>query len=183
MAAQRLDKLTALNCGVSRRDARKMIKEGKVRVNGVIAAAAETPVEPERDTVDVDGFDFVMREHVYIMLNKPEGVISASEDKNKKTVVDLVPEPLRRRCLFPAGRLDRDTTGLIIITDDGDFAHRLLSPSHHVFKTYRAVLDNPLSPADKERIRAGIELADGTKCLPAQVSSAEENGEHTAIIK
>ncbi|MBR0121239.1 MAG: rRNA pseudouridine synthase, partial [Clostridia bacterium] len=113
MSIQRLDKIISLNCSVSRRDARKLIKDGKVSVNGLPALRAETPVETQTDEIDVDGFDFTVKEHIYIMMNKPSGVISASDDKNKTTVVDLVPPELKRRSLFPAGRLDRDTTGLI----------------------------------------------------------------------
>ncbi len=182
MASQRLDKLISVNCGVSRRDAKKLIKDGKVRVNGAVQTA-EALIEPETDVIEVDGFDLTVREHIYIMLNKPQGVISASADPRAKTVVDLVPEKLKRRGLFPAGRLDMDTTGLLIITDDGDFAHRLISPSHHVFKTYRAVLESPLPESEAERLRAGIELSDGTKCLPARVNAFSENGENIAIIK
>lgn len=183
MAAERLDKLVSLNCGVSRRDSRRLIKEGKVSVNGETVLRAEFPAQAGVDVISVDGFDFSLREHIYLMLNKPEGVISASDDKKKKTVVDLVPEPFNRRSLFPAGRLDRDTTGLLIITDDGDFTHRLLSPSHHVYKTYIARLDAPLSTESVKRLEDGITLSDGTECLPALVRAYEENGDFYAEIK
>lgn len=183
MATERLDKLVSLNCGVSRRDARTMIKEGKVAVNGVLAAKAETAIDPEEDTIAVDGYDFTLREHIYIMLNKPEGVISASADSKKKTVVDLVPDALRRRSLFPAGRLDRDTTGLLIITDDGDFTHRLLSPTHHVYKTYIAGLDCPMAEEKAQLLREGITLEDGTVCLPAFVKTYTESGMAFAEIR
>lgn len=183
MAIQRLDKITALNCSVSRRDARKLIKEGRVSVNGEVALRAETEIDTENDTISVDGVNYEIKEHVYIMMNKPSGVISASEDKNKKTVVDLVPPELSRRSLFPAGRLDRDTTGLIIITDDGAFTHRLLSPSHHVYKRYIAKLDAPLGEESVKRLEEGILLEDGTQCLPARVKPFEENGEPFAQIE
>lgn len=183
MPTQRLDKLVSLNCSVSRRDARKLIKDGAVSVNGEVVLRAESAIDTDCDRIEVDGYDFKIREHLYVMLNKPEGVISASNDTKKKTVIDLLPEGLRRRSLFPAGRLDRDTTGLLIITDDGDFAHRLLSPSHHVYKTYIAVLDNPLSDADVARLEQGIELSDGTVCLPAKVRTFECDGEPCAEIK
>ena len=176
MAEDRLDKIIALNCSLSRRDARRLIKEGKVRVNGEPAKEAQMPVDISADTIEADGFDFTPREHIYIMMNKPEGVISASDDKNKKTVIDLVPPELKRRSLFPAGRLDRDTTGLIIITDDGDFTHRMLSPSHHVFKRYIAEISEPLSEESVALIESGITLDDGTECLPARVEAYSENG-------
>lgn len=183
MPVERLDKLIALNCGVSRRDARRLIKDGSVSVNGAVALRAETAVDTDADTVDVDGYDFSLREHVYIMLNKPEGIISASNDKHRQTVVDLVPPPLGRRSLFPAGRLDRDTTGLLIITDDGDFTHRLLSPSHHVYKTYIAQLDAPLSDESVALLEGGIVLEDGTRCLPARVEAYTEDGDFFARIR
>jgi 16S rRNA pseudouridine516 synthase len=183
MPKERLDKITALNCSVSRRDARKLIKEGRVSVNGQTALRAETEIDTQTDTIAVDGRQYAIKEHLYIMMNKPAGVISASEDKNKTTVVDLVAPELKRRSLFPAGRLDRDTTGLIIITDDGDFTHRLLSPSHHVYKKYIAKLDAPLSGESVRRLEAGIELEDGTKCLPARVKAYEENGAYFAEIE
>ena len=176
MPTQRLDKIIALNCSVSRRDARKLIKDGKVSVNGQVALRAETDIDIETDSISVDGVAYAIKEHIYIMMNKPAGVISASDDKTKTTVVDLVPPELRRRSLFPAGRLDRDTTGLIIITDDGAFTHRLLSPSHHVYKRYTAKLDLPLSGESVKKLEEGILLEDGTQCLPARVKTFEKDG-------
>ena len=183
MPIQRLDKTISLNCSVSRRDARKLIKEGKVSVNGRTALRAETEINTQTDTIAVDGVKYEIKEHIYIMMNKPSGVISASDDKNKTTVVDLVPPELRRRSLFPAGRLDRDTTGLIIITDDGDFTHRLLSPSHHVYKRYIAKLDLPLGEESVKKLEEGILLEDGTQCLPARVKTFEKDGGQFAQIE
>ena len=105
------------------------------------------------------------------MMNKPKGVISASEDKSVPTVVDLVPDELKRSGLFPAGRLDSDTTGFVLITDDGDFAHRILSPKKHVEKTYHALLERPLSESDIKSFADGIELKDGTLCLESKLRS------------
>ncbi|MBQ6264601.1 MAG: rRNA pseudouridine synthase [Clostridia bacterium] len=183
MPSERLDKITALNCSVSRRDARKLIKEGRVSVNGQTVLRAETEIDTATDEITVDGVSYAIKEHIYIMMNKPAGVISASEDIKKTTVVDLVPQRLRRRSLFPAGRLDRDTTGLIIITDDGAFTHRLLSPSHHVYKRYIAKLDAPLDAGSVKRLEEGILLEDGTHCLPARVKAYEKDGEPFAQIE
>lgn len=105
------------------------------------------------------------------MLNKPQGVISATTDPAKKTVIDIIPPELKRRSLFPAGRLDRDTVGLLIITDDGAFAHRIMSPAHHVFKTYEATLSFPIDENDIAKLESGITLGDGTECLPAKVKA------------
>lgn len=110
-----------------------------------------------------------MRRYLYIMLNKPSGVLSAAKDPDCPTVVDLLPPELSRHGLFPAGRLDKDTTGLLIITDDGDFAHRLISPSHHVYKTYEATLESDISEEQLDTLRQGAVLGDGTECLPARL--------------
>ena len=119
------------------------------------------------------GAGFIGCNFVYYMLNKPSGVVSATEDKNEKTVLDLLPEEMRRSGLFPAGRLDKDTTGLLIITDDGGFAHRMLSPKKHVWKYYLAELDR--APEDekelKDKFSQGVTLSDGTVCAPGEILS------------
>ncbi len=171
MGLKRLDKLIALNCNVSRKDARKLIKDAAVSVNSRICLRAEELVDPDVDDIDVKGYNFTAKEHIYIMLNKPQGVISATTDPAKKTVIDIIPPELKRRSLFPAGRLDRDTTGLLIITDDGAFAHKIMSPAHHVFKTYQATLSFPIDENDVRKLEEGITLGDGTECLPAKVKA------------
>lgn len=171
MGLKRLDKLIALNCNVSRKDARKLIKDSAVSINGRVVLRAEELVDAEVDDINVKGYNFTAKEHVYIMLNKPQGVISATTDPAKKTVVDIIPDSLKRRSLFPAGRLDRDTVGLLIITDDGAFAHKIMSPAHHVFKTYEATLSFPIDENDIARLESGITLGDGTECLPAKVKA------------
>ncbi len=184
MGLKRLDKLIALNCNVSRKDARKLIKESAVTVNSQICLRAEELVDPDVDDIFVKGYNFTAKDHVYIMLNKPQGVISATTDPKKKTVIDIIPESLKRRSLFPAGRLDRDTTGLLIITDDGAFAHRIMSPAHHVFKTYQAVLSFPIDENDVRKLEEGITLGDGTECLPAKVKPfTTDDGLPAAEIK
>lgn len=171
MGLKRLDKLIALNCNVSRKEARQLIKDSAVTVNGRLVLRAEELIDVDADDISVKGYSFTLKEHVYIMLNKPQGVISATRDPAKKTVVDLIPPDLKRRSLFPAGRLDRDTTGLLIITDDGAFAHKIMSPAHHVYKTYQATLSYPLYDCDIEKLESGITLDDGTECLPAKAKA------------
>lgn len=184
MGLKRLDKLIALNCNVSRKDARKLIKDAAVSVNSRVCLRAEELVDPEVDEIDVKGYNFTAKEHIYIMLNKPQGVISATTDPAKKTVIDIIPPELKRRSLFPAGRLDRDTVGLLIITDDGAFAHRIMSPAHHVFKTYEATLSYPIDDNDIAKLESGITLGDGTECLPAKVKAfTTVNGLPAAEIK
>ncbi len=179
MALSRLDKLIALNCNVSRKDARQLIKDGKVILNGSPALRAQELVDTQSDELSVDGYDFSLKEHIYIMMNKPAGVISATKDDNKRTVTDIIPPNLMRKSLFPVGRLDRDTTGLLIITDDGEYAHKLMSPNHEINKTYVAGLSDGLTEEAIAKIEGGIVLADGTRCLEAKVAKL---GEKTAEI-
>ncbi len=183
MGLKRLDKLIAVNCNVSRKDARKLIKDAAVSVNGRVVLRAEELIDVEVDDVSVKGYNFTIKDHVYIMLNKPQGVVSATRDPAKKTVVDIIPDSLRRKSIFPAGRLDRDTTGLLIITDDGAFAHRIMSPAHHVYKTYQAVLSYPIDENDIQKLEAGITLGDGTECLPAKVKTFTKDGLPAAEIR
>ncbi len=183
MGLKRLDKLIALNCNVSRKDARKLIKDAAVTVNSRVVLRAEELVDADVDDIDVKGYNFTAKEHIYIMLNKPQGVISATADPKKKTVIDIIPDELKRRSLFPAGRLDRDTTGLLIITDDGAFAHRIMSPAHHVYKTYQAALSYSIDENDIKKLEDGITLGDGTECLPAKVKPFVFNGLPGAEIK
>ena len=183
MGLKRLDKLIALNCNVSRKEARTLIKDAAVTVNGRCVLRAEELVDVEADDIAVKGYNFTAKEHIYIMLNKPQGVISATNDPRKETVIDIIPPELKRRSLFPCGRLDRDTTGLLIITDDGALAHRIMSPSHHVYKTYEAILNEPISASDAALLESGITLADGTECLPAKVKAFTVSGAPAAEIK
>ncbi len=184
MGLKRLDKLIALNCNVSRKDARKLIKDAAVTVNSRVCLRAEELVDGDVDDITVKGYDFTAKEHIYIMLNKPKGVVSATRDPAKKTVIDVIPDDLRRRSIFPAGRLDRDTTGLLIITDDGAFAHKIMSPAHHVFKTYQATLSFAIDENDIAKLESGITLGDGTECLPAKVKAfTTDDGLPAAEIK
>ncbi|MBQ2774750.1 MAG: 16S rRNA pseudouridine(516) synthase [Clostridia bacterium] len=160
---------------ISRSAARQMIRKGAVEVNGEKVFAADLQLDINNDELKIGGKVIVMRKYLYIMLNKPSGVLSAAKDPDCPTVIDLMPPELSRRGLFPAGRLDKDTTGLLVITDDGDFAHRLISPSHHVYKTYEATLESEIGEEELDRIRAGITLGDGTECLPARVSVMDES--------
>ena len=174
MKPERLDKILAAQGGWSRKDVKALVSRGAVAVNGQTALRPEQKVDPERDQVTVEGRAVTLRRHIYLLLNKPAGVVSATRDPRERTVVDLVPEPLRRRGIFPAGRLDKDTTGMMILTDDGDFAHRILSPRNHVPKTYLARLDRPVTAEMETAFAAGIPLKDGD-CLPARLERGEED--------
>lgn len=169
MALMRLDKLMSELGLASRRELRQIIKSGRVLINGAAASAPEQKVDPERDTVVFDGEPLSYSEFRYFMLDKPPGVLSATEDRDQRTVIDLLPPELRRLGLFPVGRLDKDTSGLLLLTNDGDFAHRVISPKSEVEKLYYAVVDGTPDAADAAAFARGIVLGDGTQCLPAKL--------------
>ena len=164
----RLDKYLAEAQGKSRADVRKSILKGMVTVDGVVCKKADTQVT-ENAVICCNGTPLSRTQFVYIMLDKPIGVVSAAQDKNDTTVVDLVREAFPRRNLFPAGRLDKSSTGFVLLTDDGTFAHDILAPKHHVSKTYEVVLDTPATQAMADGFAAGVTLADGSKMHPAQL--------------
>ncbi len=176
---ERLDKLLASTGRWSRREAKQLIKEGRVLVDGSPARSGEDKADPDGAAILVDGAPLALRRHTYVMLHKPAGVLSATEDPRQETVLDLLPPELRRLGLFPVGRLDKDTEGLLLLTDDGELAHRLLSPKNHVDKVYRARLDRPLGPADQAAFAQGITLADGLRCMPAEL---ELIGDGTEVL-
>ena len=167
MPLMRLDKYIS-DCGAaSRREIKQMIKAGRITLNGVTAAAPDLKLDPENAVVSVDGAALKYDKYHYFMLNKPAGVLSATDDGKQKTVLDLFSTEDRRFKLFPVGRLDKETTGLLLITDDGDFAHKVISPKSEIFKLYHAQTETPVTDADIAAFRQGITLGDGTKCLPA----------------
>lgn len=164
---ERLDKIVAVGGGVSRSDARKLILKGAVLVNGKTVRDISNKVSPENDEVILNGNSIIYKKYIYLMMNKPKGVLTATEDKNKQTVIDLIPKELYRHGLFPVGRLDKDTTGLLIITNDGDFAHNLLSPNKKIPKKYFVRLDGIIKEEIIEEFAKGVTLADGTRISPA----------------
>ena len=171
---ERLDKFLCSQSTLTRSEAGRAIRCGRVTVDGTVCRQAAQKIDPDKQQVAVDGKAIGYAAFVYWMLNKPAGILCVSRDPKAPTVVDLLPPDARRKGLFPAGRLDKDTHGLVLITDDGDFAHRMLSPRHHIPKTYHARLDKPLPPDTAARFAAGIELEDGTVCKPAQMRVLEE---------
>lgn len=177
---ERLDKLVCSQGTLTRSEAGRAIRCGRVTVDGKVCRQGALKLDPAAHTVAVDGKELGYAKFVYWMLNKPAGILCVSRDPKVPTVVDLLPAQHRRKGLFPAGRLDKDTHGLVLITDDGDFAHRMLSPRHHIPKTYHAVLDKPLTEAGAEAFRAGPVLADGTQCQPAHLTVLEE-GDHPLV--
>ena len=154
----RLDKLLSELGKASRSEGGKLIRAGKVTVNGVAVKKPDFKVDPENDEIVFLGEPLTYKKFTYIMLNKPEGYVSATEDESEKTVLDLVSDEDRRKGLFPCGRLDKNTLGLVILTNDGEGAHRLLSPKHHVSKVYKFESKFPLSQSDITSLEGGVDI-------------------------
>lgn len=173
---QRIDKIISSQLNISRNDTRTLVKKGAVLCDGVVITDAGAKCDAEKSEITVNGKSLFFKEHIYIMMNKPQGVVSATTDNKIKTVIDIVPDNLKRKNLFPAGRLDKDTVGFMLITDDGDFAHRILSPSKHVEKTYIAHLRDKLSDEGRSVLENGAVLSDGTECMDARVKLLDEDG-------
>ena len=164
---ERLDKLLAGTGKWSRREVKALVRQGLVRVDGRLAASAEDKLDPAAAIITVAGETVALHRFTYVMLHKPAGVLTATEDRKQPTVLDLLPPELRRIGLAPVGRLDKDTEGLLLLTNDGELAHRLLSPKYHVDKRYLARVDGELSAADMEAFARGMTLGDGLECLTA----------------
>lgn len=164
---ERLDKIISATGKKSRREVREMVRQGRVLVDGKPAPAADMKVDPQTAVILLDGEPLGYEKFTYVMLHKPAGVLTATEDRRQETVLDLLPPELRRRALSPVGRLDKDTEGLLLLTNDGQLAHRLLSPKSHVDKVYYARVDGALEPGDIAAFAAGMTLGDGFECLPA----------------
>jgi len=174
----RLDKFLA-DCGVcTRRDAARAIGSGKVAVNGATARDRGMQVDPDSDVITFAGRKLSYEKFIYIMMNKPEGVVSASEDRGT-TVIDLLPDDVRRDGLFPCGRLDKNTVGLILITDDGETGHFLLSPKRHVAKEYRFTVRDKLTETDLSKLESGVDIG-GYVTKPAEI---EMTGEREGYIR
>jgi len=165
----RIDKMLA-NMGYgTRKEVKKMLKSGVVKIDGVVVKDPKTQVNPTEQVITVWGEEVEYKEFIYLMMNKPPGVISATEDMVEETVIDLLEEEDRVFLPFPVGRLDKDTEGLLLLTNDGQLAHQLLSPKKHVPKTYFAVIDGAVTEEDVAAFRRGVVLDDGYKTKPAEL--------------
>ncbi len=168
----RLDKYISSAAGLSRKEVKAAIKAGRITVDSIPSLRPETQVS-ENDCITLDGKRIIWREFIYLMLNKPSGYVSATEDNVYPTVVELVPPELSHFNVFPVGRLDIDTEGLLLLTNDGSLAHRLTSPKHHAEKTYIARLDSPASQSDCERFLEPMDLGDFVT-LPAKAELTDD---------
>lgn len=179
----RLDRFLAnMGCG-TRSEVKIAVRSGNVTVNTQNVRDSAQQVNPEKDIVCFFGEAIVYREHIYLMLNKPAGVISATEDSRERTVLDLLPEQYRHKALFPVGRLDKDTEGLLLLTDDGDLGHELLSPKKHVTKEYWAKLDLPATSDDVSAFAEGIFLDDGYRTLPAELELPNVENQSEVLVR
>lgn len=170
---ERIDKVISDQTPYSRKEIKDLIGQKRVIINDEFVSKPNIKVDIEKDKIIVDGKELKIKKNVYLILNKPKGYVSATEDKNMITVLDLVPHEYLHRNLFPAGRLDKDTTGLMIITDDGVFAHNILAPKKHIKKTYKVEIDIPISNEMIYSFNNGVMLNDG-KCKPAVLEKISE---------
>ena len=182
MPQQRLDKIIASTGRYSRREVKTLVREGRVLVDGRIAAGPEDKCDPESARISVNGEELFYRAHTYVMLHKPAGVLSATEDGRGETVLDLLAPEYRKIGLFPVGRLDKDTEGLLLLTDDGTLAHDLLAPKKHVDKVYFVRVDGTLDEKDCAAFAAGMTLGDGLACLPARLEILSAGARSEALV-
>ena len=170
----RLDRLVSEGSALTRSQAAKAIRGGTVTVNGVPVCRPEQRVDENTDRICLGGKPVCYQRFHYYLMDKPLGLITASRDREAGTVLDLLPAEVKKQGVFPVGRLDKDTSGLLLLTDDGDFAHRVISPGSHVNKIYLAEVEGTLLPETVLRFREGIVLKDGTECLPAKLEILRE---------
>lgn len=170
----RIDKLLTTMGLASRTDAAKAAKRGLIKVNGSVVSKADLKVDPEKDVIEYMGKNVSYMKNIYIMLNKPSGIVSSTDGKDGITVISLLPDELQKCGLFPCGRLDKDTVGLLLLTNDGSTSHYLLSPKRHVSKIYRVKTEAPVSQDDIKRLESGIKLDHGDVALPAKVEQIGE---------
>ena len=180
---ERLDKIIS-NLGYgSRKDVKSFVKKGLIEVDGVIAKDNGMAVDPEKSVIKINGEEILYRKYIYLMMNKPSGVISATHDNRDETVIDLLYIDHQVFDPFPVGRLDKDTVGLLLLTNDGELNHRLISPKWHVDKVYYAKIDKKVTEKDVEAFKKGITLDDGYKCMEAklEIISASDEGSEVRI--
>lgn len=183
MPLTRLDKILTDTGRCSRSRAKELIRAGSVRVNGIAATDAAAKYDPAAVTVTVDGEALEAPGHLYVMLHKPAGLLSASEDRHKPTVLDLMPPEWKKRGLFCVGRLDKDTTGLLLLTDDGDYAHKVISPKSNISKLYEAQVEGSATQADVDAFREGLILKDGLHCMSAELQILEPGRVRVTVME
>lgn len=175
---ERIDKIISSQGKYSRSEIKKLASQGRIKINDDIVKKVNEKIDIEKSIIYIDNEKLEFKKNIYLILNKPKGYISATEDRSQKTVLDLIPEKYFRKGLFPAGRLDKDTTGMMIITDDGEFAHNILAPKKHIRKTYKVTIDINIDENMVKQFEKGIVLKDHI-CCPA-IIKVQNN--HTALV-
>lgn len=171
---KRIDRILSEQTNYSRKEIKKFVSKGLVLVNGLVVRKSDEKYDDDNISIKINGKDIRVSKHFYLLLNKPKGYVSTTVSDNDKTVIDLVPDKYKTRTLFPAGRLDKDTTGLMLITDDGVFAHNILSPKKHIKKVYEVVIDKDVSDEMVYGFRDGVKLNDG-ECKSALLEKVDTN--------
>lgn len=180
---ERLDKILG-NLGYgSRKEVKALVKSGEVEVDDVVAKDSSMQIDPEKNIIKISGEEINYRKYIYLMMNKPDGVVSATFDNYDETVIDLLEPTHQAFNPFPVGRLDKDTVGLLLITNDGELNHRLIAPKWHVDKIYYAEIDKIVDEKDVEVFQKGIILDDGYECLPAklEILKADKDGSEVLV--
>lgn len=171
---KRIDRILSEQTNYSRKEIKKFVSKGLVLVNGCVVRKSDEKYDDDNISIKINGEEVRVNKHFYLLLNKPKGYVSTTVSDNDKTVIDLVPDKYKTRTLFPAGRLDKDTTGLMLITDDGVFAHNILSPKKHIKKIYEVVIDKEISVEMVNGFRDGVKLNDG-ECKSALLEKVDTN--------
>lgn len=176
---ERIDKIIASQGQYSRKEVKALIAKGRIAVDGRVVSSSSEKADPLTTQISIDGKPLAFKRNLHLVLNKPKGYVSATEDRDHPTVLELVPQEYRGRDLFPAGRLDRDTTGLMIITDDGALAHNILAPKKHVPKLYHVELDIPVTEEMRLGFSEGVMLNDGVSKAADLIKTGEKTAEVT----
>lgn len=171
---KRIDRILSEQTNYSRKEIKKFVSKGLVLVNGCVVRKSDEKYDDDNISIKINGEEVRVNKHFYLLLNKPKGYVSTTVSDKDKTVIDLVPDKYKTRTLFPAGRLDKDTTGLMLITDDGVFAHNILSPKKHIKKIYEVVIDKEISVEMVNGFRDGVKLNDG-ECKSALLEKVDTN--------
>ena len=180
---ERIDKILSNLGHGTRKEVKKLLKKGKIEVDGIIASDSAMKVDTDMAVIKVSGEEITYRKYIYLVMNKPAGVVSATVDNYDETVIDLIDEEYHAFKPFPIGRLDKDTVGLLLITNDGELNHKLIAPKNHVDKVYYAEINKCIEAQDVATFKIGAVLDDGYKCMPAilEVLNADENGSEVMV--
>lgn len=180
---ERIDKILSNLGHGTRKEVKALLKKGKIEIDGIIASDSAMKIDPEKAIIKVSGEEIKYRKYIYLIMNKPAGVVSATVDNHDETVIDLIDEEYHAFKPFPIGRLDKDTVGLLLLTNDGELNHKLIAPKNHVDKVYYAEINKLVDERDVATFKKGAVIDDGYKCMPAilEVLNANENGSEIMV--